>query len=95
MRFRHESFERHIGSEIQSTKSSICPKKKDLGYLASEKWVSGVLGGRKRATLRMKSRDWNKQATEFVNAAYEIGVEPGDIQLQLTVLGYNLEISFP
>lgn len=57
--------------------------------------LSGVLGGRKRATLRMKSRDWNEQATEFVNAAYEIGVEPGDIQLQLTVLGYNLEISFP
>ena len=53
------------------------------------------LGGSKRATLRMKSRDWNEQAAKFVNTAYEIGVEPGDIQLQLTVLGYNLEISIP
>lgn len=30
------------------------------------------LGGSKRATLRMKSRDWNEQAAEFVNTAYEI-----------------------
>lgn len=67
-------------------------KKMDPGYLATEECVSAVLGGRKGATLRMKSRDWNEQAAEFVDAAYEIGVEPRDIQLQLAVLGYNLEI---
>lgn len=72
----------------------VLSKKMDPGYLATEEWVSGVLGGRKGATLRMKSRDWNEHAAEFINAAYEIGVEPGDIQLQLAVLGYNLEISY-
>lgn len=68
-------------------------KKMDPGYLATEQWVSGILGGRKGAKLRMKSRDLNEQAAEFINAAHEVGVEPGDIQLQLAVLGYNLEIS--
>lgn len=72
----------------------VLSKKMDPGYLATEEWVSGVLGGRKGATLRMKSRDWNEHAAEFINAAYEIGVEPGDVQLQLTVLGFNLEISY-
>lgn len=72
----------------------VLSRKMDPGYLATEEWVSGVLGGRKGATLRMKSRDWNEQVAEFINAAYEIGVEPGDIQLQLAVLGYNLEISY-
>lgn len=69
-------------------------KKMDPDYLATEEWVSGVLGRGKGATLRMNSRDWNEQAAEFINAAYEIGVELGDTQVQLAVLGYNLEISY-
>lgn len=72
----------------------VLSRKMDPGYLATEEWVSGILGGRKGAMLRMKSLDWNEQAAEFINAAYEIGVEPADIQLQLAVLGYNLEISY-
>lgn len=71
-------------------------KKMDPGYLATEEWVSDVLvrlDKKDLATLRMKSRDWNEQAPEFINAAYEIGVEPRDVQLQMTVLGYNFEIS--
>lgn len=72
----------------------VLARKMDPGYLATEEWVSGVVGGRKGATLRMKSRGWNEQAAEFVSAAYEIGVEPADIQLQLAVMGYNLEISY-
>lgn len=72
---------------------AVLSKKMDPGYLATEEWVSGVLGGRKGATLRM-SRDWNEHTAEFINAAYEIGVEPVDVQLQLAVLGFNLEISY-
>lgn len=71
-------------------------KKMDPGYLATEEWVSDVLvrlDKKNPATLRMKSRDWNEQAAEFIQAAYEIGVEPRDVQLQMTVLGYNFEIS--
>lgn len=72
----------------------LLSKKMDPGYLATEEWVSDILGRGKGVTLRMNSRDWNEQAAEFINAAYEIGVAPGDIQLQLAVLGYNLEISY-
>lgn len=72
----------------------LLARKMDPAYLATEEWVSGVVGGGKGATLRMKSRNWNEQAAEFVNTAYEIGVEPVDIQLQLAVMGYNLEISY-
>lgn len=73
----------------------LLSKKMDPGYLATVEWVSGVLGREKGATPRVNSRGWNEQAAEFINAAYEIGVVPGDIQLQLAVLGYNLEISYP
>lgn len=71
-------------------------KKMDPGYLATEESVSNVLvrfDKKNPATLKMESRDWNEQAAEFIQAAYDIRVEPRDVRLQLTVLRYNFEIS--
>lgn len=94
--FRHEFIQRayRLGYAVDEIIGLF--KKMDPGHLATEEWVSGVLvrlGKKNRVTLRMKSRDWNEQAAEFINAAYEIGVEPRDVQLQMTVLGYSFEVS--